>query len=126
MTRWQTSILALIGLGIGGCQTNPTIHHVVLIELEDSNLTTQLVADCDELLAPIPSVRQYWCGVHGDFGRAQVDDQYDVALCVSFDDPAGYQIYLDHPDHVELVTRWKPKMEWIRIHDVVPEGSDLH
>jgi len=97
------------------------INHVVLIELKQDQGTVDLVSDCDTLLADIPSVRTYWCGVHGDFGRTSVDADYDVALCVGFADAAGYQAYLDHPDHVALVEKWKPHMEWIRIHDVVDE-----
>jgi hypothetical protein len=114
MTVLPIAILA------SGC-ARPSIHHVVLIELNDESGRESLVADCDRLLPSIPSVATYWCGEHGDFGRTGVDSDYDVALCVSFDSDADYQTYLSHPHHVELVTEWKPRMAWIRIHDVVDE-----
>ncbi len=105
---------------MGGCAA-PSIHHVVLIELEDTAGRDALIADCDRLLPSIPSVSNYWCGTHGDFGRSGVDADYDVALCVSFVSDAAYQSYLTDPAHVELVQQWKPHMTWIRIHDVVDE-----
>jgi hypothetical protein len=71
------------------------------------------------LLPEIPSVKSWWCGVHGDFGRPSVDANYDVALCVGFADEPGYAAYLVDPAHVELVQSWKPRFDWIRIHDVV-------
>ncbi len=103
-----------------GCSA-PSIHHVVLIDLEDGAGRNALLADCDRLLPSIPSVSTYWCGTHGEFGRTGVDADYDVALCVSFTSDDAYKAYLSHPDHMELVTRWKPHMTWIRIHDVVDE-----
>jgi hypothetical protein len=41
-----------------------------------------------------------------------------VGLYVGLVDEAGYRTYLEHPSHVELVTTWRPRWEWIRIYDV--------
>lgn len=104
------------------CSTQPArINHVVLIKLQDGAGQPALQHDCDRLLPDIPGVQSYWCGQHGDFGRTGVDGDYDVALCVGFDRAEDYSAYLVHPDHLELVGTWKPRMEWIRIHDVVDE-----
>lgn len=98
------------------------INHVVLIDLDDDAQTQACLEDCDRLLPTIETVTYYWGGVHGDFGRSTVDGEYDLALCVGFDDAQGYETYLVHPNHVELVDRWKPRFKWIRIHDVVDDN----
>ena len=117
----------LLGL-VGACSTSPdiqsrnarvTINHVVLIKLDDPRDAGELMDDCDRLLPTIEVVRGYWCGQHGDFGRSTVDGDYDVALYVGFDSADEYATYVDHENHVELVEMWKPKFEWIRVHDVV-------
>ena len=92
---------------------------MVFIKLEDSGDAEGLMDDCDRLLPDIPGVSGYWCGQHGDYGRTTVDDDYDVALYVGFTSGDGYATYVDHENHVELVERWKPKFEWIRVYDVV-------
>lgn len=113
-------VLGCVAAASTGCAPKTaTINHVVLIDLKQDSEQRALIADCDLLLPSIPGVASYWCGVHGDFGRAGVDSDYDVALCVGFAADEDYASYLIHPAHVELVTKWKPKFEWIRIHDVV-------
>jgi len=114
---------------LGSCSsTNRTpprpavINHVVfikLIDLEDGDL---LVMECDRDIASIPGVVSYWCGRHGEFGRDTVDDTYDIGLYVGFNSSSDYAAYVEHPNHVELVKKWKPRFEWIRVHDIVDES----
>ena len=54
-------------------------------------------------------------------GRGNIDSDYDVGFYVGFDRREDYQGYLDHPDHVAVVQKWRPRWEWIRIYDV---GAD--
>ena len=113
-------------LGLGGGRMgdeSPLINHVVFIKLEDSDDADSLMDDCDRLLPGIPGVVGYWCGEHGDYGRTTVDKDYDVALYVGFMSGDGYATYVDHENHVELVERWKPKFEWIRVYDVVSRNQ---
>jgi len=95
------------------------IHHLVFVGLEDPADAAAIIADSDELLAQIPSVTYYFCGPHHDIGRSGIDAAYDIALGVGFDDDDGYRTYLEHPDHVEFVRRWRPRAKWLRIHDVL-------
>jgi hypothetical protein len=120
-TNWTGGVLLICGsLGSTACSPGPAhINHVVLIELTDDAGQEALIADCNRLLPGIPGVATYWCGSHGDFGRTGVDADYDVALCVGFMTAEDYEHYIVHPSHVELVGRWKPAFEWIRIHDIV-------
>lgn len=92
--------------------------HLVYVKLKDPAQTAALVADSDAMLGTIPSVTSYFCGTHRDTGRSTVDGDYDVAMGIGFADLAGYQAYLDAPAHVSFVETWKPRCQWIRIHDV--------
>lgn len=118
--RIATALLVCGTLVSTGCATKPArINHVVFIELRDDSEQEALIADCNRLLRGIPGVATYWCGTHGDYGRTGIDADYDIALCIGFVKDDDYASYLVHPAHVELLTRWKPEFEWIRIHDVV-------
>ena len=120
--------LALMA-GVVGCSTpsHPIdpgqINHVVLITLEDPEEAKALQSDCDQMLSTIPSVTVYACGQHVDTGRsAAVDAQYTLGLLVCFDDLEGYQAYLDHPGHLALLEKWKPRFSGLKIYDVGNEN----
>ncbi len=126
-----TVLLIATTLLIVGCGSQKTgsfqqaaINHVVLFGLQDPADTGELIEDCDTKLSTIDGSVSYWCGVAGDFGRSHVDRDYDVCLCVGFESEAAYQYYLDHPDHVELVQKWRSRWRWIRIHDVVENAHN--
>jgi len=108
---------------LGGCasirgERPAEMNHVVLFKLKLAEDAAALIADSDASLPRIPGVVSYFAGRHLDVGRANVEKDYDVGLYVGFDTEASYRAYLDHPLHTELVTRWRPKWEWIRIYDV--------
>ncbi len=116
-------LLVVIGL-IGCAQRAPRpakINHVVFIKLQDPSETETLIRDCDERLGRIPSVHLYSCGTHYDIGRDGINSDYDVGLYVGFNTEEEYRFYLDHPDHVGIVTDWRPKFEWIQIYDIGDE-----
>jgi len=124
-------VLVLILLGPGACHSGDSpprqtahINHIVFMKLKDPSQASLLMADCRSRLESIPSVRGAFTGQHGDFGRNGVDDEYDVGFFVSFDTREQYMAYLQHPEHLGLVEEWKPRFEWIRIHDVVDETAE--
>ena len=122
MNQFGITLLSLVaGTMVACAPKTPRINHVVLIDLKDDSGRNALVSDCNRLLPSIPGVATYWCGTHGDFGRTGVDSDYDVALCVGFQEDGDYASYLIHPAHLQLVSKWKPRFEWIRIHDVVAD-----
>ncbi len=112
--------LALAALFASACAHAPVaprpapISHVVLIKLNHPEDRAELIADCDRLLASIRGVSAYAAGTPLDTGRATVDGGYDVGLYVGFADEAGY---VADPGHVDLVTKWKPRSQWLRVHD---------
>lgn len=96
------------------------INHVVFIKLKDPADAPQAIADCDSRLGNLPMVQSYFCGPHLDTGRGdKVDSDYDVGLYLGFRSEADYTAYVEHPNHVELVTKWQPRWQWIRIEDVL-------
>jgi hypothetical protein len=109
----------------GGCATwtpapsrPASISHVVFFKLKAASDAPELLADCDAKLPAIPGVVSYASGRHLDIGRTNVESGYDLGLYVGLEDEAGYRAYLDHPNHAELVQKWRPRWEWIRIYDV--------
>jgi hypothetical protein len=96
------------------------LQHVVLVELTDKSEIAAMKAESDRLLPQIPSVRGYACGTPVDIGRGNVAKDYDLGIVVQFDDVAGYRDYLEHPIHVELVQRWRPKWRRSYIVDFAP------
>ena len=111
----------LAGGGAGGAQRPARSSHAVLLKLEDPSERAALLADCDAMLPGIPGVSSYAAGRHLDVGRPTVDGDYDIGLYIGFETEADYAGYVDHPDHVAFVEAWKPRLAWIRVHDVLDE-----
>ncbi|MSQ90641.1 MAG: Dabb family protein [Phycisphaerales bacterium] len=113
------TVMLLLCLLVCASCTAPaiTLRHVVLIKLNDSSELSALEGDCDAKLAAIPSVVEYSRGRAVDTGRAAVDCDYDLAIEVAFSSLADYHAYLAHPEHLALVTIWRPKSKQIRIFD---------
>lgn len=106
-------------LALGACASKPApIQHVVLAQLKDPADAAALLADSDKSLSDIPGVASYMSGTHLDIGRAGIDSGYSAALVIGFRSVEDYRGYLDHPAHIALVERWKPRMEWLRIYDI--------
>jgi hypothetical protein len=115
---------------LAGCAAAPPapaprparISHLVLVKLRDPAQGSALIADCDRLLADIPSVVAYAAGRHLETGRDNVESGYDVGLYLGFDTEEGYTRYIEHPHHQEILRLWEPSVEWLRVYDVVDDG----
>ena len=121
-------LIVCLVVALAGCatvRTVPTrparINHVVFFTLVDPTETDELIRDCDTL-AEIPGVISYFAGTHFEMGRTNVDSDYDVGLYVGFRNSAYYRMYIDHPNHVELVTKWRPRLESLLVRDIIDEG----
>lgn len=99
------------------------INHFVVFKLNDPADAEALIADCDALLPTIPGVVSYFAGRHHEVGRETVYRDYDVGMYVGFNRDDAYAAYVDHPNHIELVTRWRPRLEWLRVYDVYDDGQ---
>lgn len=79
----------------------------------------QLVADCREYLAKVPTVRQLWAGPPAGTPRDVVDNSYGVGLTVIMDDAAGHDVYAVHPLHLEFIARNKASWSRVQVYDFV-------
>jgi len=122
--------LAAIGLGswifVAGCagsggRSPGAISHPVFAKLKNPADARELIADCDAKIGPLPMIASYTCGVPLDLGRVEVDADYDVGMVVSFATVEDYRAYIAHPDHVWVVTKWKDRLQWLRIYDIKDE-----
>ena len=77
----------------------------------------QLVADCQNYLGKIPTVRHLWAGRPAMTPRDVVDNSYDVGLCVVLDDVAGHDEYQEHPMHKEFIARNQPNWQRVQVYD---------
>lgn len=95
-----------------------TIGHIVFVDLKDEGDRAELIADSDAMLATIPSVASYAAGEHLDTGREMVLCDYSVGIYLGFETEQDLADYVAHPQHIEYVTKWKPRLESLRVHDV--------
>lgn len=94
-----------------------TINHVVFFDLKDPADAGDLIQDCYGLLDN-PIASSGYAGKHYDIGRATVLQDYDVCFFVAFDSEEDYRAYIEHPRHVALVEKWKPRWDSIRVYDI--------
>ncbi len=97
------------------------INHVVFVSLNDPADAPALIAACDARLATIPTASSYHAGQHVDTGRDAVIHDYDVGIFIGFDSLEDYAAYVDHPQHVALVSDWRPKIKALIVRDVQDE-----
>jgi hypothetical protein len=83
--------------------------HVVIFTLKKDapkNAVSQAMADCEDLLAKIPSVRTLRAGRPAEKGTPDLAKKnYDMALVIFVDDFAGLEAYLKHPNHLKFVEK---------------------
>ena len=60
----------------------------------------------------IPGVEAVWVGPKGLDDRPLHIKDYDVALCVRLKSLADLKTYAAHPQHQELVAKWKTRATW--------------
>ena len=101
------------------------INHVVFFKLKNPEDAVKLIHDCDTKLATIPGVVSYFAGPHLETGRASVDTDYDVGSYVGLVREPAYRAYVDHPAHIAVVKKWKPRLESLLVRDVLDETPNL-
>jgi hypothetical protein len=121
MLRKTIVVPALIVGAVGVCLTlagmartadrpavAPLVHTVIFTLTKDApeSEADALIADCHEMLRPIPSVRDLRAGKPADNpmpGNAQRN--YSVGLLVLFDDVQGLNAYAKDPMHLKFVQK---------------------
>lgn len=90
------------------------IVHVVLFDLPPTATPDEaraLAIDSRALLR-IPGVESVWVGPKALDDRETHVKDYDVALCVRLRSLADLKAYGSHPQHRELVEKWKGRATW--------------
>ena len=79
--------------------------HVVIFWTDPSipNAAEELIAGAQQLLRPIPGSSQFHIGRMVPSHRPVVDQSYQVALNLVFEDKKAQDAYQVHPLHVEFV-----------------------
>ena len=95
----------------------PELQHVVLVELDDPALATEMTRDMSSAFPEIPQVRHWQVGPRVDTGRAGAPDWYTVGIVTQFDGVADYKAFLEHPRHKALAAKWKPHWKRAEIYD---------
>ena len=127
------TIILLISMAVTliGCETTSRhragalpprpalINHTVYFKLKNPQDADELIADCDRTLAAIPGVVSYFAGKRLDTDRPNVDADFDVGFYVGFNSQTDYATYVDHPNHVAAVNKWRSRWDSIRIEDVI-------
>ena len=117
----SASVLVPFGCTEHGPARPARINHLAFFVLNDPADAPELIGDCDAMAGAIPGITSYYCGTHLDTGRETVDGSYDVGFYVGFDTVEDLQGYVAHPEHVALVTKWRPRLESLRVHDVLDD-----
>lgn len=94
------------------------ISHIVFIDLKDPADFQELLRDSDEMLQTIPTVSSYAAGAHLETGRDSVLHDYDLVIYLGFDSEDDLAAYVEHEQHKATVTKWKDRMESLRVYDM--------
>jgi hypothetical protein len=81
--------------------------HVVIFwsDPDDAQAADKLVAGAEQYLKPIPGVKAFHIGRMVKSPRAVVEQTYQVALNLIFEDKKAQDDYQAHPLHVEFVEK---------------------
>ncbi len=96
------------------------LSHVVIFwtKPELPNAVEDLLAGAEKYLRPIPIVKSFHVGQMVKSHREVVDQSYQVALNLQFEDKAQEAAYQIHPLHIEFVEKaFKPNCQKVVIYD---------
>ena len=94
--------------------------HVVIFWTDPKNprAAGALLAGAEKYLRPIPGVRHFHIGRMAGSHRPVVDQSYQVALNLVFDNQQAQDAYQVHPLHVEFVEKvFKPNCARAVVYD---------
>ncbi len=94
------------------------IGHIVFVDLKQNSDYDAILRDSNEMLGTIPSVATFAAGRHIDTGRDTIINDYDLAIYLGFESVDDLNAYVTHDQHIAYVTKWKPRMNALRIYDM--------
>ncbi len=94
--------------------------HVVIFwtNPEKSNAADELLAGAEQYLRPIPGVKSFHIGKMVPSHREVVDQSYQVALNLQFENKQQQDDYQVHPLHIEFIEKaFKPNCVKVVVYD---------
>ena len=101
-------------------ETAASYTHVVLFHLKKDapkGDEESLIADCQQMLTKIPTVRKLRAGRPAQQATERTNKDYQVGLMVLFDNFEGLQKYLDHDQHKQFVKKHEKSFEKVQVFD---------
>jgi hypothetical protein len=100
---------------------SPYVHVVIFTIKKDAPEGTadKVLADCQELLGKIGTVREIRAGKPADKATDIAKKDYQVGLTIFFDDYDGLKTYIDHKLHKEFLERNLKYLETPAVYDFV-------
>ncbi len=98
------------------------VHHVVVCWLKEPGNAEarRMIIDVSRTFHRIPGVRDVRVGPALPSERTLVDDSFDVAVVMTFDDRETLDEYIVHPHHTEAVKNIiRPLVDRIIVYDIV-------
>ncbi len=102
---------------------DPGFIHTVLFYFNEgvSEADKATFMDGVRSLGKIESVRNLWVGPPAMTPREVVDNSYDMALIVHFDDKAGHDLYQEAQIHLDFIEASKHVWNRVQIYDALIE-----
>jgi hypothetical protein len=93
--------------------------HNVLFTLQGDKAVAgaKLLAAIETYLRDVPGARHLWTGKPLRAERPVIDNDYDIGLCVVFEDKAGHDAYQVHPRHKEFIAQASINWSKVRVID---------
>jgi hypothetical protein len=114
------AVLALVTLTVPAVRAEdkktdaPRYIHTVIFYLNadaPSGAADEILADCHEMLAKIPTVRVLKAGRSAEDVSPPTKKDYAVGLTVFFDDAAGLKTYVAHPLHLKFIGKYRKNLD---------------
>jgi len=96
----------------------PYVHTVIFTMKKDApkEAEAELVADCHEMLAKIPTVRELRAGRPAEKGTPELAKKdFSIALTICFDDYDGLMAYDKHELHQKFVKKHLPNVQFDKL-----------
>jgi hypothetical protein len=115
-------IASVVGVTVAKdeAKSEPQLGHMVFFTLKDRTpeAREKLAALCRKYLNDHQGTTYFSVGTLAeDLDRDVNDREFDVALHLVFKDKASYEIYADHPRHLEFIKLGKDQWAKVRVFD---------
>ena len=111
---FESNVAKIAGWGYDGVEL--AIRDPELVDADE------LIRDCESMLTTVDGVASFFAGTPFEAEQEGMRRDFDVGFYLGFMSEADYQTYLDHPAHLEIVKKWRPRLQRLRVYDVVDEA----